>query len=127
MSINIVIPSDPQALAEKSLALRLAHSLDIYLRLDCEIRTDAQFLKLEHEAHAQAQSGNIIAIGGFNNSYSCKLLAKRLTEFSLNDERIRFRGNEINCPELGDALIHIHLKPDKVTYTAQVSCSPTLI
>lgn len=101
-SLTIVIPSGRLKSRAYSVALRLAHSLDTYLRLDCEIRTDVQVLKDVQQGNTRAEGGNVIAIGGFENVYTRKLLMMESTEFTFVGEQMAFRGDILDDPELGN-------------------------
>lgn len=80
-----------------SVALRLAHALDVYLRLDCAILTDEQAL----QKGQLLQKGNIFVIGGSENKYTKTVLTMGFTEFGAPDEYISFRGSPLSDPGIG--------------------------
>lgn len=88
----IVIPTDsskqPKSL---SAAQRIAHNVDVYLKLDSEIVLDFEALDvLEENQNDDAFQGNMIILGGHENAFLRCLLDSRAvrhdSEFSLNED-----------------------------------------
>ncbi|KAG8703698.1 hypothetical protein FRC09_004002 [Ceratobasidium sp. 395] len=70
-AISIIIPSTPNAYY-RSLALRLAHNLYVYLKLDCVILNDKEALA----NHPLA--GSVVVIGGYPNKYGLHVRSSAL-------------------------------------------------
>ena len=116
--LAIVIPAD-LALhrRELSAALRLAHNIDVYLKLDVEIILDTVAVGLlKSPVGDNALQGNIIVHGGHDNAVSRYLLncetRKRVSEFSLDaGGKWHFRNQplvESGGDSLGLLFTHTH-------------------
>lgn len=75
-------------------AIRMAHDLDVYHKLDAEIIDSSEAIdRLDKGALGQ---GNIVTIGGVNNNFTCQLLEKGATPFSLSSEGLLLHGRPIS-------------------------------
>jgi len=79
-TINIIYDTKPAL----SLAVRLAHDLQLYHRLDSAIFSDMQVANLDDRAFA----GNSIIIGTLKSNMIQRLLKKGLTSFNLKKGRL---------------------------------------
>lgn len=92
--IAIIIPSESNAYKKTfSSALRVAHNLDVFLKLDCEIISDTEVVQLlttNTESTGSHMRGNVIIIGGSENAYARTILQvpvhERKTEFGLTED-----------------------------------------
>ncbi|KAG8792028.1 hypothetical protein FRC12_007461 [Ceratobasidium sp. 428] len=69
--ISIIIPGTPNAYY-RSLALRLAHNLSVYLKLDCVILNDKEALA------NSPLTGSVVVIGGYTNKYGLHVRSSSL-------------------------------------------------
>lgn len=101
--LTVVIPHKTVDIAHT--ALRLAHDLDVYHKLDAEI-IDA------HEAQDRLDKGtlgqgNLVIIGGAANVFTHRLLRQNATPFSFSDEQLHLRGRLIT-PKTASLFLHPH-------------------
>ncbi|KAJ6618285.1 hypothetical protein B0H10DRAFT_2164198 [Mycena sp. CBHHK59/15] len=92
---------------EMSLALRIAHDLNAYHRLDAEIIVGSQALqdRLENSA---SDTGNILIIGDTTTPFLHKLLEKSETPFRMENSTLMLEGKPIDGPGLGILFLHPH-------------------
>ncbi|KAG8701838.1 hypothetical protein FRC09_005109 [Ceratobasidium sp. 395] len=105
-TISIIVPSTPNAYYQ-SLALRLAHNLYVYLKLDCAILNDKEAL-----AH-RPPTGSVIVIGGYTNKYGLHVRSSSLQ--ALPDGTISISNAVYNRPGTAAlSLFRNHLYMDAV-------------
>ncbi|KAI5124055.1 hypothetical protein M0805_003883 [Coniferiporia weirii] len=122
-ALTIIIPSSATAYPKAlSAALRIAHALDVYLKLDAEIILDTVALSrrstgtAEKVTQALRMEGNLIIIGGVENTFARMLLQVespgRMTEFGIDqDGNWLFRGRPLprtSDNSLGIVFTHPH-------------------
>lgn len=96
--IILVIPDDAQS-QELSVALRIAHELNTYHRLDAEIMQSAEALQ-DLEASA-LNEGNIVVIGNSSSPFVHWTLNQKKTPFQLNHSQLALNGLTLNALGLG--------------------------
>ena len=94
--------TDVQALGA---ALRLAHSLDVYHKLDATIVTSDEVSRM---SPAQLIDANIVAIGGFKNAFVKETLEHGKTSFKLRNGALHLHGRQV---ESDAAAIFLHPHP----------------
>ncbi|KAH8108461.1 hypothetical protein DFH11DRAFT_1632998 [Phellopilus nigrolimitatus] len=120
--LTIIVPSELRAYARAlSAALRIAHALDVYFKLDAEIVQDTVALDLL--SSEGLEDGNLVVLGGAENAFARALLQApqytRSTEFSLAaDGAWLFRGRPLPIPlasragaEEGISILFTHPHP----------------
>ena len=95
----------PERTTYLSAALRLAHDLDLYHKLDSEI-IEAQ-TAVERELTGTLGSGNLVVLGGTTNAFTRHLLALGRTAMQLQKETLLLGGNAFNS-ELTTLFLHPH-------------------
>ncbi|KAG9120200.1 DEAH-box ATP-dependent RNA helicase prp43, partial [Ceratobasidium sp. 392] len=107
--ISIVIPSGPNAYYH-SVALRLAHNLYAYLKLDCTIIIDSETLA------NQPLAGSVVVVGGYANKYGLRVRSSPLQV--LPDGSILISGVTYSKPGTVALSLHKnHLYMDAVDET----------
>ncbi|KAG8735497.1 hypothetical protein FRC10_010459 [Ceratobasidium sp. 414] len=105
-TISIVIPGGPNAYY-RSVALRLAHNIFTYLKLDCTIMEDNEALS------SQPFTGSVVVIGGYLNKYGLRVRSSPLQV--LPDGSISVSGVRFNQAGTGSLSLHKnHLYLDAV-------------
>ncbi|KAI0332093.1 hypothetical protein GY45DRAFT_1321394 [Cubamyces sp. BRFM 1775] len=100
--ITIVIPSK-QTSRELSAALRLAHNLNVYHKMDAEIVDDQE---AENKFNDPSQTGNVILLG--LGDFAKATLRQRWTAFNLVDDVLSLRGRLINESSTAALILHPH-------------------
>lgn len=103
--IVVVIPHKKDVSAQHA-ALRIAHDLEMYHRLDVEI-IDAQEAMSRLELNSNRDS-NIITIGGSDNLYTAHLLRRGLTPFGLAAGGLTLH-DQLLSTDLGAIFLHPHI------------------
>lgn len=119
--LTIVISSDPKAYRTSlSAALRISHSLDVYLKLGSEILLDIDAIRILEAIQGGSESdhlrGNLVVLGGIENALSKRLLrvpeSELKTALSLSESGSwLFRGQPLNKgddSDLGILFTHPH-------------------
>ncbi|KAI0371785.1 hypothetical protein BV20DRAFT_1066969 [Pilatotrama ljubarskyi] len=101
--LAIVIPTKQQS-PELSAALRLAHNLNVYHKLDAEILDDQEALQRFQEA--SPPSGNVIVIG--LGAFARSTVGQGRTVFRVRDEALELRGCLLNQRSMATLLLHPH-------------------
>ena len=98
--IIIVIPSHDKYPGILSIALRIAHNLFVYHKLDAEIWADEE--AISRVVDSERTIGYIVSIGNAQENAFTKLQMKQVrTEFRLQDDDIYFRGRLLHSNGLG--------------------------
>jgi len=87
-----VVPEGGQS-HELSVALRIAHDLNTYHRLDAEIITSSQAFQLFQ--HNSIENGNFIVIGGAQSSFTESILAEKRTPFTVQGGTLKLCGRPV--------------------------------
>ncbi|CDO76522.1 hypothetical protein BN946_scf184750.g2 [Trametes cinnabarina] len=102
-AITIVIPAK-KASQELSAALRLAHNLDVYLKLDADIIVDEE--AVQKLAESSLGSGNIIVLG--LGHFAQALLRQQKTAFGLTHGVLTLKGRLLDKPNMATLFLHPH-------------------
>lgn len=97
-SLTIVIPSDSHSL-ELSVALRAAHDLNAYHRIDAEIVTDSEALMRSRTS--SWADGNIIFIGTSSSPFVRAVIEEKRTAVELCDGRLFINERQLEQPGEG--------------------------
>ncbi|KAJ7445786.1 hypothetical protein B0H11DRAFT_2086878 [Mycena galericulata] len=87
-----------------SLALRIAHDLNAYHRLDAEIISGYAALPDELEGNM----GNILIVGDASSPVLAKMLENSETPFRVENDRLSLMENTFDDPGLGILFLHPH-------------------
>ncbi|KAG8805334.1 hypothetical protein FRC17_005560, partial [Serendipita sp. 399] len=101
--LTIVIPRSDIYV---SYALRIAHSLLSYLRVDTNIAFDDEALRLHDQASMDCS--NLVILGGVDNIFGRAVLAKSPSEVRFTEEGWQLRSYLFNEPGLGILFLHSH-------------------
>ena len=105
--ISIII-SDALQRQEFSVALRIAHILNLYHRLDSEIVIESIASKRNREG--TWGTGNVVFIGQPSSSFAKDVLGKRKTEVSISEEDTLFIGKKkFTGPDQGGLVCILNL------------------
>ncbi|TDL27220.1 hypothetical protein BD410DRAFT_713943 [Rickenella mellea] len=104
--LSIVVPDVDRYPMALSVALRIAHNLAVYHQLDAEILTDSE--AIEYVTHGTLSSGNLIIVGGYENTFTQYLLKFEETEFAVSDGIFTFGQSPIDRPSTGIIFTHPH-------------------
>ncbi|KAI0781232.1 hypothetical protein BD413DRAFT_600635 [Trametes elegans] len=99
----IVVPTK-QPSRELSAALRIAHNLDVYHKLDAEIIDDKE--ASERLSEASQETGNAIFLG--LGAFAKSVLAQGKTAFGVQDDDLALRGRRLNEPSTAALFLHPH-------------------
>ncbi|KAI0747842.1 hypothetical protein C8Q80DRAFT_1219255 [Daedaleopsis nitida] len=102
----IVVPSlVPSRLV--SAALRIAHNLNVYHKLDADIIEDAEAaLKI---SEGTLGTGNLLILGsGVPGELAQSMLRQGKTSFSIRDRALELRGRSLNAPSSATLFLHPH-------------------
>ncbi|KAL6309159.1 hypothetical protein BKA93DRAFT_821973 [Sparassis latifolia] len=103
--LTIIIPNEPSCRTLSS-ALRIAHILDVYHKLDAEIIVDAEAMRrLGDNSLGQ---GNIVVIGGANGEFSRAILLQNQTAFSLQNGSLCLHGRLLS---ISSTALFLHSHP----------------
>lgn len=128
--MTLVISSDPRVYPRMlSAALRIAHALNVYLKLDSEILLDRHAVRVlessrRERTEAQPLQGNLIILGGAENALSRELLtttraSSLQSEFGLSEDGTwAFRGEPLDKGEDDLGILFTHPHPANPTGTA---------
>lgn len=112
--LTLIIP-DSAPPTTFSAALRIAHDLDVYHRLDSEI-IDAS-AALERLETSTMGVGNLVLFGGPENEFTTSLLQQRKTPFSLQERKLYLNGKLV---EESAATLFLHPHPTSSSSLALV-------
>ncbi|OBZ75861.1 hypothetical protein A0H81_04588 [Grifola frondosa] len=104
--LTFVIPNKAPSRA-LSAALRLAHNLDVYHKLDAEIIDDAEaMLRLDS---GSLGPGNIVVLAlGPQREFFKSILAQSKTAFALHGTSLQLRGRTLDQPSSATLFLHPH-------------------
>ena len=102
----MLIVSDDDDGMSLHAAIRLAHSLDVSYKLDASILTTHE--AVSSLATGSLSSGNIVAIGGKNNTFLSRILSASSTPFSLDSRGLSLNGRSLDN---GTAALFLHPHP----------------
>lgn len=103
--IQFVVSDDDDGLSLRA-AIRLAHSLDVYHKLDVSIVEAHEAVSLL--ATGTLGSGNIVIVGGRNNTFLKSMLPAASTPFSLDSQGLSLNGRQLRN---GSAALFLHPHP----------------
>ena len=103
MPIQIIIPHKGPT-RERSAALRLAHTLNVYHKLDVDIVDSAEALKNIRDG--TLTPGNVIAIGDTETPLIRHLLAEKRTPFQIDGTSLYVNGRPLTRAGLGTIVVH---------------------
>ena len=103
--LALVVPQKSEDFLDA--ALRLAHDLDVYHKLDAEIMDAAEATKRLSEG--VLRHGHVVTIGGSQNVFTRQLLLNSETPFSLTSKGLVLRGRPI---AQGSATLFLHPHPN---------------
>ena len=95
--LKAIIPDPEKYPRALSVALRIAHELDIYHKLDVEIIVDKGNNNLLNSYDLIADGGNVIVIGCKKNLW----LEENKSDFGVEDETWSFKGHALTEPSTG--------------------------
>ncbi|KAL7283150.1 hypothetical protein ACG7TL_002576 [Trametes sanguinea] len=101
--ITIVIPTKNPS-RELSVALRLAHNLNVYLKVDADIIDDEEAKR--NMENSSFGSGNMIVLGLSN--FARTVLNERKTAFGVVDGALSLKGRLLNQPSMAALFLHPH-------------------
>ncbi|KAI0362755.1 hypothetical protein OH77DRAFT_1389445 [Trametes cingulata] len=104
----IVIPTRQPSL-ELSAALRLAHNLNVYHKLDAEILDDQE--ASQRLLEASSFPGNVVVIG--LGAFARSVLREGKTVLGVRDQTLELRGRLLNESSMAALLLHPH--PSRTT------------
>jgi len=90
-----------------SVALRVAHDLHLYHKLDSEIITES--VALHRSKHRSWPAGNVIFIGTASSHFAKLVLQEGKTSFQIVDSHVYFNQKRFNKP--GEAALFTHPHP----------------
>ncbi|KAI0646781.1 hypothetical protein C8Q79DRAFT_907130 [Trametes meyenii] len=106
--LTIVVPTQGPS-TELSAALRLAHNLNVYYRLDADIINDEEALDTFGEASFGL--GNVIVVG--LGKFARSVLLQGKTAFRAQEHTLELRGRLLNEPSIAALFLHPH--PSRTT------------
>ncbi|KAI8998905.1 hypothetical protein BD414DRAFT_476389 [Trametes punicea] len=101
--LTIVVPTK-HPFRELSGALRLAHNLNVYLKMDAEIIDDQE--ATERLEQMSLSSGNMVFVGLGESANS--ILQQGRTAFGTVDGVLELKGRRLNEPGMATLLLHPH-------------------
>jgi len=107
--LTIIVP-EKTSTRELSIALRIAHDLGVYHRLDAAIVQGSE-IRSSWESGV-LQPGNLIVIGRPNSSFAAWLIAQNKTPFTSDEDGLSLNGYRLKNPDLGVVFLHPHIHPD---------------
>lgn len=81
------------------MALRVAHDLHLYHKLDSEIITES--VALHRSKHRSWPAGNVIFIGTASSHFAKLVLQEGKTSFQIVDSHVYFNQKRLNKPGEG--------------------------
>lgn len=103
--LTIVIPSKASN-HFLSAALRIAHDLDLYLRLDSEIVDDEEAMhRLQND---NLGGGNIVVLGGLQSQFFEWTVKQKKTSFTVSNGELNLRGRSIDGLRTASLFLHPH-------------------
>ena len=106
--LTIIIPSLAHADA-LSAAVRLAHALNVYQKLDSEIVADTEALHRLNSGHLSLGNIVVISTSGAYGDFFRTVIGQGRSEFILRDRTFYLRRKPINGP--GGAALFLHPHP----------------
>ncbi|GJE86814.1 hypothetical protein PsYK624_028970 [Phanerochaete sordida] len=103
-ALTLVVPDRADG-ASLSAALRLAHALDVYHKLDSSIVDAREAVALRDGG---ALDGNVVVLGDARNAFLAETLAAARTAFALRDGRLALEGRVIGR---GSSTLFLHPHP----------------
>jgi hypothetical protein len=103
---TIVIP-DATPSQEFSVALRIAHALNVYHRLDAEIIESSE--AMERMIGGTLASGNVVVIGNAGTPFVKWALERKETPFGIDGAVLSLRGRALIEPGLGKKSSYSHI------------------
>ncbi|KAI0637266.1 hypothetical protein C8Q77DRAFT_1051392 [Trametes polyzona] len=104
--LTLVIPKRQQS-PELSAALRIAHNLNVYHKLNAEI-IDAEEA-LQRLDTSSLGPGNVVVLDqGSPNTFAKRILAQGRMPFRLRDDTLQLRGRPLNEPNSATLFLHPH-------------------
>ena len=97
---------DKSALSTLSVAKRLAHDLDVYHKLDAEVIYASE--ASERLQRASLGQGNVVVLGGSDNTFGRALLHGDKTAFSFSEGKLSLNGRVIGGEEFAALFLHPH-------------------
>ncbi|KAI9056689.1 hypothetical protein FKP32DRAFT_1682226 [Trametes sanguinea] len=101
--ITIVIATKEPS-RELSVALRLAHNFNVYLKLDANIIDDEEAMR--NLAASSFASGNMIVLG--LSQFARHVMQQRKTAFNVEDGSLSLKGRLLNEPSMAALFLHPH-------------------
>ncbi|KAG5718671.1 3',5'-cyclic-nucleotide phosphodiesterase [Termitomyces sp. T112] len=106
--ISFIISNDTNS-RELSIALRLAHDLQIFHRLDSGILRESEVQV--HLQDGRLPSGNLVFIGKQSSAFPRTLLSEKRTPFEIKGNVLELNGQVLDDPNTGSIFLHPH--PDR--------------
>jgi len=91
---------------EFSVALRIAHDLNTYHKLDVDILQSSE--ALQNARNGCLGHGNIVVIGDMQSPFTQWILAQKKTPFELEGTSLKLKGRSLIEPGLGIVFLHPH-------------------
>ncbi|KAL1947537.1 hypothetical protein VTO73DRAFT_13261 [Trametes versicolor] len=104
--LTIVIPAKQQG-AELSAALRLAHNLNVYHRLDAEI-IDVKEASRRLDGSSLSPGNVVVLEQGSLSSFAKSILGKAETPFQMRGDTLELQGRLLNEPNTATLFLHPH-------------------
>jgi hypothetical protein len=107
--ILLVVPDASSSSHETSIAVRIAHDLHKYHRIDTELITSAE--ALHRATNDTLDMGNLVIVGNARDVFTRWLLSDmpRRTPFEIDAEHFKLKGKRLASPGLGAMSLLPHL------------------
>lgn len=102
----LIVISDTRETRSLSVALRLAHVLNLYHKLDAEIITDAHLMRLVQED--QVGGGTLVVIGNTSGNFTTWCLGRGETPFAIQGTALALQGRSLGGDSVGAIFLHPH-------------------
>ncbi|EPQ58538.1 hypothetical protein GLOTRDRAFT_36458, partial [Gloeophyllum trabeum ATCC 11539] len=102
----LIVISDTRETRSLSVALRLAHVLNLYHKLDAEIITDDHLMRLVQED--QVGGGTLVVIGNTSGNFTTWCLGRGETPFAIQGTALALQGRSLGGDSVGAIFLHPH-------------------
>ncbi|TFK42788.1 hypothetical protein BDQ12DRAFT_293178 [Crucibulum laeve] len=109
----VLVVSDETQPREMSMALRIAHDLHLYHRLDAEILRKQEYADITPEDNSRVHRGNVVIIGTFSSPLVQRVLREGRTPFVSQHSRMLLNGLPYDYTKHATLFLHPH--PTQVT------------
>ncbi|KAI0933809.1 hypothetical protein AcV5_005858 [Taiwanofungus camphoratus] len=102
----VIVIADKRPSPAFSAALRIAHNLNAYHKLDVDIIDDLE--AVGRLTNKMLGVGNIVVLGSADSAFSQRILRDKKTAFTLENHSIYLNGQAIRTPSTATLFLHPH-------------------